>query len=389
MMPKVSVLRTEPSPNLQSICEHLHRSIELLGGLDSFAGKGAKVLLKPNTGTVTHPEDARNTSPEIVEAMIVLLQEIGAGEIIVAESSLVGIDTMEAFEAMGIDEIARRNKTKLIDLKKKPFVTKKVPHPFVLSSIKVSSLIDEVDAIINLPKLKTIASLPVSLGLKNLKGLLPDSEKKRFHHTHLSRAIADLNQVVKPRLSIIDGIIASELYEPKETDILFAGSDVLAVDAVAARAIGFNPAEIEHMSLAAEAGVGIIDPNRIEVVGDSLDDTRLDLKKAPNSSEAYVSLFPEVTIVDGEACSGCVGSLYMNLTRARARGLLDNVSDLTFVMGANVKDIPAGDKILCIGNCTKHLEGEYFLPGCPFTSLEFSKMLEDHFVREEQDEHFV
>jgi uncharacterized protein (DUF362 family) len=349
-MTKVSIVRTEQTPNLQSIREHLQRSIELIGGLDSFVTKKSKVLLKPNAGAVVESGEPRNTDPRIIEAMIMLLQELGVNDILVGESSIVGIDTMTAFRSMGIDAIAERSKVQLIDLKKLPFKEKIVPDPFILSSIKISSLVDEVDAIINLPKLKTGLAVPVSLGLKNLKGFLPDAEKKRFHHTHLSKAIADLAQIVKPHLTIIDGITASELYEPKETNILFAGSDVLAVDAVAARAVDLNPAEIEYMALAEEAGVGTIDLEHVQVVGRSLYETHVDLKKGPNQSKAYIDLFPEVKIIDGEACSGCVGVVYMGLKFAKERGTLEGTPGLTLAMGPRVKEVPAGDRVLCLGN---------------------------------------
>ena len=379
-MTTVSLVQTGSSPDLQSVCEHLHRSIELIGGLDSVVEKGAKVLLKPNAGTATTPEEARNTDPRVIEAMIVLLKEHGIHEIVIAESSLVGVDTMAAFKAMGLDEIARRHDVGLIDLKKMPVVIKNVPRPFVLPSVKISAIIDEVDAIINLPKLKTISALPVSLGLKNLKGLLPDSEKKRFHHTHLTRAIVDLNQIVKPCLTVIDGIIASELYEPRETDILFAGGDVLAVDVVAISAAGLNPDDIDYIALAGEAGVGINSLDRIEIKGDSLENIRLNLRQAPTSSEAFKSLFPEVEIVDAESCSGCVGSLYMSLKRAREKGLFDKIPDLTVVMGAKVETLPPGKNVLCAGNCTKDLKADHYLPGCPFTSMYFTSFLEKHFT---------
>ncbi len=381
-MTKVSIVRTEPSPNMQSIRGHLQKSIDLIGGLDSFVTKKSKVLLKPNIGTVVEAGEPRNTDPRIIEAMIILLQEMGVDDILVGESAVVGIDTMTAFRAMGIDKIAERFKVRLIDLKKLPFKEKKIPNPFVLSSIKISSIVDEVDAIINLPKLKTGLAVPVTLGLKNLKGLLPDGEKKRFHHTHLSKAIADLSQIVTPQLTIIDGIIASELYEPKETNILFAGSDVLAVDAVAARVVGLDPAEIEYMALAEEAGVGTTGLENIQVVGRSLDETHVDLKKGPTQSKAYIDLFPEVKIIDGEACSGCVGMLYMSLKGAKEKGILKSVSGLTLAIGSKVKEIPDGDRVLCIGNCTQDLKADHYLKGCPFTSMEFMSILEEHFFRQ-------
>ena len=382
-MTSVSIVKTGSSPDLDSVCRHLQRSIELIGGLESMVDRGARVLLKPNVGTATAPDVGRNTDPRVVEAMIILLKAYGVREITIGESSIVGVDTMAAFEAMGLDEIARRHRIGLIDLKKHPVVTKQVPNPFRLPSIKISAVIDETDALINLPKLKTIAALPVSLGLKNLKGVLPDPEKKRFHHTHLTRAIIDLNQIVKPSLTVIDGIIACELYEPRETGILVAGSDVLAVDVVAISAAGLNPNEMDYIALAGEAGVGVNDLDGIRVMGEPLETIRLNLKQAPTSSQAFKSLFPEVEIVDGQSCSGCVGSLYMSLKRTREKELFDRIPGLTVVMGARVETLPPGKNVLCVGNCTNTLNADHYLPGCPFTAMEFISFLEAHFVADQ------
>jgi len=140
-MTKVSIISTGSSPEMSSICDHLSRSIELLGGLDCIVANHSKVLLKPNTGAAVHPEEQRNTDPRIIEAMIILLREIDVDEIIIGESSIVGTDTMEAFNAMGIDKIAELYKVRLVDLKKMPFKRKKVPLPFVLPSIQVSTLV--------------------------------------------------------------------------------------------------------------------------------------------------------------------------------------------------------------------------------------------------------
>ena len=382
MLTKVSLLRTESSPNLESIYNDLRRSFELLGGIDLFVSKGSRVLLKPNIGVATRPEDGRNTDPRIIEGMIILLREVEVGEIIIAESSIVGTDTSEAFRAMGLDKIAKHYRIRLLDLKKEKLVTKNVPDPMLLPSIRISSIIDEVDMIINLAKLKTIFAVPVSAGLKNLKGLLPDSEKKRFHHTGLTKAIVDLNKVVRPKLTIIDGIISSELYESKETNILIAGGDVLAVDTVASWVIGVNPSEIEYLRLAGEAGLGIMDLEKIGVLGESLAETRVGLKLAPDRSDAFTNLFPEVEVIDGQACSGCVASLYLTLKMARANGLLDKIPGLKLVLGSKVETVPPGDRVVCMGNCTKKLRGKHFLPGCPFTHMDFSDILRNHFLKQ-------
>ncbi len=378
MLSEVVLLRTSRFPSLETVYNNLNRCMEMLGGIDHFVPKGSKVLLKPNIGSVARPEEARNTDPKIIEGIIILLREDGIGEITIAESSIVGSDTSAAFEEMGLDKISKRHNVRLVDLKKEPFIKKIVPESLVLPYIKLSAIVDEIDIFINLPKLKTIFAVPISLGLKNLKGLLPDVEKKRFHHTMLAKAIIDLNKVVKTNLTIIDGLVSSELYEPKETNCLIAGSDVLAVDAVTTRAIGLNPAEIEYLRLAEEAGIGILDLKKINVLGEPLSEIRLDLKLAPDRSEAFSNLFPEVEIIDGEACSGCVASLYLSLKMVRSKGIMDKITGFKIVLGLGVEKIPSDEKVLCIGNCAKKLQGRYFLPGCPFTYMDFSDYLEKY-----------
>ncbi len=115
-----------------------------------------------------------------------------------------------------------------------------------------------------------------------------------------------------------------------------------ATDAVAARVIGLDPNNIEYMSLAEEAGVGTLDPDQIKIMGKPLAGLRLDLKTSPTSSDAFAALFPEVRFINGEPCSGCVGSVYLSLTRAR-------------------------------------LKAEHYLPGCPFAPMEFTAILEERF----------
>jgi len=154
-----------------------------------------------------------------------------------------------------------------------------------------------------------------------------------------------------------------------------AGGDVLAVDAVACAAIGLAADHIEYLRMAQEAGIGTIDLEQIEICGDSLAEVQVHLRTAPTASKAFSALFPEVTIIDGNACSGCSGSLYLSLKTAKEQGLLDRIPDLKLVVGAGIAEVPAGEHILCLGNCTKPLSAAHHLPGCPFISIEFCDLL--------------
>ena len=133
--------------------------------------------------------------------------------------------------------------------------------------------------------------------------------------------------------------------------------------------------------MASEVGTGKTDQSCREIVEDSLEETSLDLRRTPNHGDAFAVLFPAIKIVEGEPCSGCTSSLYMTLKKSRAPGLLDNIGDLTLVIGTKIDNVPSGENILCIGNCTKKLGAKHFLPICPFQYKDFFDFIERHFVQ--------
>ena len=115
-------------------------------------------------------------------------------------------------------------------------------------------------AVISAAKMKTHMATKVTLGMKNMFGLLPDKFKVKFHAKGISKVIVDINTVIKPALTVIDGFVAMEGRGPTDgtpvkMDLIIAGKDVVATDATAARVMGFDPAEISHIRTAAQKGL--------------------------------------------------------------------------------------------------------------------------------------
>ncbi|MCP8321444.1 MAG: DUF362 domain-containing protein, partial [archaeon] len=114
-----------------------------------------------------------------------------------------------------------------------------------------------------------------TLGMKNMFGLIPDKFKLKYHFMHsVDKVIVDVNTVIKPVLTIIDGFIAMEGQgpidgKPVKMDLIIAGKDVVATDAVASRVMGFDPRLIYHIRRASEKGLGAIEG--YEVVGESVE----------------------------------------------------------------------------------------------------------------------
>jgi uncharacterized protein (DUF362 family) len=376
MPTSVVIAKTPINPTVKELKQILAENLASIGRLENIIQKNSRVLLKPNAGVAAGVETGRNTDPRLLEALILVLKELNPREIIIGESAIIGTDTMEAYKASGILDVAYRTGVKILDLKKGKFTKHKVKDYLVLDTIEVSQIINEIDILINLPKLKTIPSVPVSIGLKNLKGLLPDTEKKRFHYTCLKKAIVDLNKVVKTDLVIVDGIIACEMYEPKEMNTLVLGYDVLAVDTTACLIMGIDPYEVEYLNLANEAHIGTNKKDEIILKGANIEEVKKSFVRAPSSSEAFAHLYPEVNIVDGDACSGCAAALYMGLKRLKDDNLLTKLNGFNIAMGKKISS-EIKSPVLYIGNCACKIKGEKNLPGCPFTSMDLYDTLKN------------
>lgn len=137
-------------------------------------------------------------------------------------------------------------------------------------------------AIISAAKLKTHSETGVTLGMKNMFGLLPDKFKAKYHTRGINRVVVDINTVFRLALTVIDDFIAMEDRGPVhgipvQMDTILAGTDPVATDSTAARIMGFNPHNIAHIRMAHEKGLGEIDD--VEVVGDNIEDVRRIFKR--------------------------------------------------------------------------------------------------------------
>jgi uncharacterized protein (DUF362 family) len=138
-------------------------------------------------------------------------------------------------------------------------------------------------AIISAAKLKTHTATKVTLGMKNMFGLMPDKFKAKYHARGIISVIVDINSVIKPAFTVIDGFVAMEGRGPTDgtpvkMNLIIAGKDVVATDASAARAMGFDPKEISHIRRAGEKGLGNID--EIEILGSKIEDVMKVFKRS-------------------------------------------------------------------------------------------------------------
>ena len=229
------------------------------------------VLVKPNLINSRHPSTGITTDGRVVEGVVKFLKACGLAEIIIGEGS-GWADTLEAFKVAGIDAVAKQYNVKLVDLNRDDFVEVYPPNPLALKKVKVAKTSVE-SVIVSVPKLKPHRMATVTLGLKNMMGAL--ASKGSMHDGALNRNIADLASVLKPSLTVIDGVIAGEgcetSGEPVEMNLVIAGTDTVAVDAVGSAVMGIPPTEVKHLILAEKKGLGTCNLKKISVLGEPVE----------------------------------------------------------------------------------------------------------------------
>jgi uncharacterized protein (DUF362 family) len=231
-----------------------------------------KVLIKVNFIVEKTWDTGATTDPIVVEAIIKKLEGLPV-KVYVVESDATMTNADKAFEATGMKDMCSRNGVEWLNLRYvKDTVKLAIPNGEALKSITVPRLVTE-SAVISAAKLKTHANTGVTLGMKNMFGLLPDKFKGKYHLKGISKVVVDINTVLRPALTVIDGFVGMEGQGPADgtpvqMNLIIAGTDVVATDATACRVMGINPYEIKHIRKAYEKGLG---KSEAQVVGEKLE----------------------------------------------------------------------------------------------------------------------
>ena len=261
--------------------EPVFKALEMIDYKRALSGCNT-VLIKVNFITVKTWDTGATTDPIVVEAIIKKLQTLPV-KIYVVESDATMTDADKAFEATGMKQMADRNGVECLNLRHmKDRVKIDIPEGRALKSITVPRIVTE-SAVISAAKLKTHGSTKVTLGMKNMFGLLPDKFKGKYHMMGISKVIVDINSVIRPVLTVIDGFVAMEGMgpvsgSPVQMNLVIAGRDVVATDATASRIMGFDPQEVAHIRMAYDRGLGETDD--IEILGESVSGVMRKFKRA-------------------------------------------------------------------------------------------------------------
>jgi uncharacterized protein (DUF362 family) len=294
--------------------------LDAIGGLSDIVSSGDRVAIKVNLtgGTSVRPLrgvsaiESYITHPEVVRALGQLLRDAGARELLIVEA----VYEWASYVDWGYVEAADAIEATLIDLNDtapySDFAQTAVGDgPFIYDRFTFNHVLEDVNAFISVSKMKNHYCCGVTHTMKNLIGLVPmrsyrlsgqDNSRTAFHGegnafgTRLPRVIMDLNRARPIHLGLIDGIKTTQGGEgpwiqtmsPIAPGVLIAGKDVVATDAVATAAMGYDPTigppnppflrSDNHLNLAHELGLGTNRLDEIEVVGPSIDDIQTEFE---------------------------------------------------------------------------------------------------------------
>ena len=240
-----------------------------------IAPRGKRVVVKPNMVGPFRAERHVTTSPIVITATIEALRKRGAAQILVGDNpgrEAYGA-VMNAARVSGILDASLGCFRNFVS----PVETVETSCAF-LPRVTVSRAILQADLLITLPKFKTHILTMVTGAIKNSFGHVVGGGKAQVHRLsgsvgRFSEALASIYAIRPPDLCILDGLVAIQGDGPTSSDHirldrLIASTDGVAADAVMARLMGFDPAEIPHLRIASEHGLGVMAPDQMEVEGD-------------------------------------------------------------------------------------------------------------------------
>ncbi|QGU00238.1 Iron-sulfur cluster-binding protein [Candidatus Syntrophocurvum alkaliphilum] len=326
--------------------------------------KDSLIGIKPNLVLAKPATSGATTSPEIIAGTIEYLQSEGFKNIIILESSWIGDSTVRSFRVCGYEDIAQKYGVELVDLKKDSSNVFEVGD----ISFDVCSKMLKLDYMINVPVLKGHCQTNMTCALKNIKGCIPDREKRRFHTLGLHKPIAYLNKVIETDLVIVDGIMGDLCYEEGGTPVtmnrIIIGKDPVLVDSFVAEIMGYELEDVPYIEIAEEIGVGISDLNNANITEYNKDEKIRNID--PPRSIKHLTEHIE----EKEACSACYGSLVHALDRLHNQGLLNKLEGKIHI-GQGFKDSQCEG--LGVGKCTENFSNH--IKGCPPKARDIIKFI--------------
>lgn len=333
---------------------------ELIGSQKSRIG------LKPNLVVAKPADTGATTHPELLAGAIEYLQEKGYRNIAIIEGSWVGDRTAAAFKYCGFNDLGTKYGVEVIDTQKDSYKAYNCKG----MTINICDSAMAVDFMINFPVLKGHCQTGITCALKNNKGVIPNTEKRKFHTQGLHKPIAHLNTVAKNDFILVDSICGDLDFEeggnPVRMDRVLGLLDPVLCDAYVCDLMGYDIDEVPYIKMAEKLGVGCADTSKANII------------ELESPSKASVSARSSRRIQNLEryadakdACSACYGNLIHALNRLDENGSLRYLKE-KICIGQGFKDKSGS---VGVGSCTRCFDKS--LPGCPPKAIDIYNFIEN------------
>ena len=245
-------------------------AVAALGGMEAFVSKGTNVFVKPNICVAYHTyEYAATTNPWVVGTLVKMCFEAGAASVKVCDYPFGGT-AQEGYVKSGIKEQVEANGGEMVYMPGFKYVAAQIPNGVELKKTDVFDDILKADVIINVPIAKHHSAARLTLGMKNLMGVVRD---RSAFHFNLGQRIADLSTLFKPKLTVVDAVrilmangpTGGNLNDVQKLDTVIASADIVAADSFAATLFGKQPEDIPYIQAAAAMGLGRSDLENLKI----------------------------------------------------------------------------------------------------------------------------
>ena len=335
---------------------------------DRIKSKELQIGIKPNLVSSSEASWGATTHPEIIAGIIEYLKEHGYSKIVMLEGSWIGDKTSEVAKVCGYDKLSEEYGIPFWDMQKDGSHKKDCAG----MELAICNSVDKIDYLINVPVLKGHCQTKMTCALKNMKGLIPNKEKRHFHTMGLHKPIAHLNMGIHQDFVVVDNICGDLDFEdggnPTVRNCIMTGTDPVLIDTYACHMLHYKTEEIGYLTLAEKLGRGSTDLEHADI---RLCKRNKNYQEA-ELPEAYKVAALEDAVEEVESCSACYGYFLPALQRLKEEGLLEKL-DTKVCIGQGYRGKTGK---LGVGMCTS--EFQYCVKGCPPTEEQIYQELKKY-----------
>ena len=333
---------------------------------DDIPRRDARIGIKPNLVLASAAANGATTHPEIAEGIIEYLRENGFENLCMLEGAWVGARTKDAADVCGYTDLSKKTGVPFIDTQTDSFTEKNCGG----MNLKICDSALRLDYLINVPVMKGHCQTRLTCAMKNLKGLIPNSEKRRYHTMGLHKPIAHLSAGLKTNFVLVDAVCGDLDFEeggsPVQRDQVFGTYDSVLCDAYACTQLGYAVKDVPYIGLAETLGVGSADLRALEEI--VLQAPASPMRPPRHRVDRLLS-----RVRQKDACSACCANTAYALLRLEQSGKLNRLSAPVCVGQGYRGRSESG--CLGVGQCTAGFDRH--VGGCPPSASDILRFLSD------------